>query len=190
MSPFVVCIDGLIGAGKSTLIKRLADSYKCFPEPVEEWTLLPFLYKNLTRYGPAFQFQVLLSQFNQKQSFWNTDGLILVERCPWTSRNVFAPLILDDETLRTYDKLYRTLGFEVDFFVYLDVDPIDAFDRIRNRSPVDSLISLDYLRSLYDSYASNLLTGRSNVFVVKDASPDAVEREVRAFLVKTAASVD
>lgn len=187
MSPFIVCIDGLIGAGKSTLIKRLADSYECFPEPVEEWTLLPFLYKDLTRYGPAFQFQVLLSQFNQKQSF--SDGLILVERCPWTSRNVFAPLILDDETLRTYDKIYSTLSYDVDCFVYLDVDPIDAFDRIRNRSPVDSLISLDYLRSLYESYASNLLTGRSNVFVVKDALPDAVEREVRAFLVKTTASV-
>lgn len=188
MSPFIVCIDGLIGAGKSTLMKRLADSYKCFPEPVEEWTLLPFLYQNLTRYGPAFQFQVLLSQFNQKRFFSNS--LILVERCPWTSRYVFAPLLLDAETLCTYDKLYRTLSFDVDCFIYLDVDPIDAFHRIRNRSPVDSLISLDYLHRLHESYASNLLMGRSDVFVVNDASPDVVEREVRAFLAKITASTD
>lgn len=190
MSPFIVCIDGLIGAGKSTLIKRLACDYKCFPEPVDEWTLLPFLYKNLTLYGPAFQFQVLLSQFNQKQSFSNEDGLVLVERCPWTSRNVFAPLTMDGETLYTYDKLYKTLSYDVDCFIYLDVDPIDAFHRIRNRSPVDNLISLDYLRRLYDSYKFNLIAGRSNVFVVNDALPVVVEEKVRTFLVKKIASID
>lgn len=191
MAPFIVCIDGLIGAGKSTLMKRLAADYKCFPEPLEEWTLLPFIYKDKARYGTAFQFQVLLSQFNQKQKFSDKDALIIVERCPWTSRNIFAPIAMDhsDETFHTYDKLFRTLAYEVDYFIYLEVDPVDAFDRIQNRSPIDRLIPLDYLRCLHDSYRNKLLSIWPNAFVVKDAPPDVVEKEVRAFLAKIAASI-
>lgn len=102
----------------------------------------------------------------------------------------FAPLTMDGETLYTYDKLYKTLSYDVDCFIYLDVDPIDAFHRIRNRSPVDNLISLDYLRRLYDSYKFNLIAGRSNVFVVNDALPVVVEEKVRTFLVKKIASID
>lgn len=189
MSPFIVCIDGLIGAGKSTLMERLSKDYKCFPEPVKEWSLLPFLYTDLATYGPIFQFQVLISQFIQKQSFPDDDSLILVERCPWTSRNIFAPLVLDYNVLSTYDKFYKSLSYEVNLFIYLDVDPETAFQRIRNRSFVDNLISSYYLRRLYDSYKRNLLVGKSNVVVVNESSPDQVEKSVRAILTKTAASV-
>lgn len=183
MAPLIVCVDGLIGTGKSTLLKRLAKDYECFPEPVEEWTLLPHLYENFSFYGQLLQFQVLISQFRQRQSF--PDGLVVVERSPWTSRNVFVPLIeFEEDVFSAYDKLYRFLNYDVDYFIYLDVDPLEAFRRIENRSSVDSLISLEYLRRLRDSYVSNLLAGRSNVFVVDAGNPEDVEREVREILAK------
>ena len=189
MSPFIICIDGLIGSGKSTLIQKLSYDYKCFPEPIEEWTLLPFLYKNLTRYGPAFQFQVLLSQFNQWQSFPKDNNFIIVERCPWTSRNIFAPLILDSDSLKTYNKMFELLSYNVNCFIYLDVDPENAFRRIHNRSSTDNLISLDYLRGLHETYRLNLLMGRSDVYVVNEGPPERVEETVRLFLTETFASI-
>lgn len=154
MSPFIVCIDGIIGAGKSSLLHALASDYACFPEPLSEWNLLSSLYDDPQVYGLPFQLQVLISQFKQRQQFPNQ--LVLVERCPWTSRHVFAPLLLDREDLDLYDRAYRRLAYPVHHFIYLDIDPLEAFRRIRLRSPLDNRISLDYLQRLEERYASEL----------------------------------
>ena len=189
MSPFIVCIDGLIGAGKSTLLKQLSKDYKCFPEPVKEWTLLPHAYKNMLVHGSALQFQILFTQFIQKESFPNDKSLILVERCPWTSRNVFVPLILNDKLCYAYDWFYQWYHYDVNYFIYLDITPEDAFNRIYNRSEADNLITLNYLHRLYDSYKLNLLTKKSNVAIVKDGPPEQVEESVRKILTKISASI-
>lgn len=154
MSPFIVCIDGIIGAGKSSLLHALASDYACFPEPLSEWNLLSSLYDDPQVYGLPFQLQVLISQFKQRQQFPNQ--LVLVERCPWTSRHVFAPLLLDREDLDLYDRAYRRLAYPVHHFIYLDIDPLEAFRRIRLRSPLDNRISLDYLQRLEERYTSEL----------------------------------
>lgn len=183
MAPFIVCIDGIVGAGKSTLMEKLAKDYICYPEPLTEWTLLPLLYTNQQVYGPPFQFQVLLSQFKQLQTF-PTNGTILVERCPWTSRHIFAPLMLDDECLKTYDRFYQTLAYDVDCFIYLELDPYSAFNRLMEKS--DSKITLGYLCDLHKTYSFKLLTGSTTVFVVDASlSEDNIEQEVRTLLTKS-----
>lgn len=185
MSPFIICVDGIIGAGKSSLMHRLAPDYNCFPEPLSEWNLLSSLYENPKAYGLPFQLQVLISQFKQRQQF--PDSLILVERCPWTSRFVFAPLLLNEEELAVYDQVYQRLSYKIDHFIYLDIDPLEAFRRIRHRSRIDSQISLDYLKRLYDRYASELT---SNVTVV-DAHQqlDSLESHCRKLLTTKIASL-
>ncbi len=56
----IICIDGLIGAGKSTVTHRLKKNlYKCYEEPIDKWTLLPNLYNDMKKYATPFQFQVL-----------------------------------------------------------------------------------------------------------------------------------
>ncbi len=46
----IICIDGLIGAGKSTVTHRLKKNlYKCYEEPIDKWTLLPNLYNDMKK---------------------------------------------------------------------------------------------------------------------------------------------
>lgn len=178
MTPFIICIDGIIGAGKSSLIQRLASDYNCFPEPLSEWNLLSSFYKNPLVYRLPFQLQVLISQFKQRQCF--PDTLVLVERCPWTSRHVFAPLLLDPQEFEIYDSVYQRLAYPVHHFIYLDIEPSEAFQRIQSRSPIDSQISLDYLKQLHERYASELV---SNVTVLDAHLPlDALESHCRNLL--------
>lgn len=185
MSPFIICIDGIIGAGKSSLMDKLALDYNCFPEPLSEWNLLSSFYENPKLYGLPFQLQVLISQFKQRQQF--PDGLILVERCPWTSRYIFAPLLLNDEELALYDQMYQRFGYKIDHFIYLDINPLEAFRRIRHRSRIDSQISLDYLKQLHDRYSSKLV---SNVTVVNAYQPlDKLESHCRKLLTTKFASL-
>lgn len=177
MSPFILCIDGTIGAGKSTLMHRLASRYTCFPEPVTEWTLLSSCYENPTLYGFPFQLQVLLSQYQQHQRF--PEGLVLVERSSWTSRYVFAPLILTDSELALFDGVYQRLTYPVDAFIYLELPPEVAFQRLQHRSQMDRQIPFLYLKRLQDRYTSELKQGRSNVWTVDANQPlEAVEQDV------------
>lgn len=178
MSRFVLCIDGTIGAGKSTLMQRLASRFQCFPEPLAEWTLLASFYQNPPRFAFPLQLQILLSQFLQYQSF-PEEGLVLVERCPWTSRHVFAPLILTDAELALYDGVYQRLTYPVHAFLYLDLEPEVAFQRLQQRTAMDRTIPLAYLHRLQARYTSALKEGCSNVWSVDANRPlEVVEEDV------------
>ena len=109
-SSLIICIDGIIGAGKSSLIRKLKNNFTCFEEPVQKWSLLLNLYSDMERYAIPFQFQVLFSQYDQYLLFKNINDLIIVERCPWTSKNVFAQMyidngLFDEASALTYHKL-------------------------------------------------------------------------------------
>lgn len=82
--------------------------------------------------------------------------------------------------MQLYDQVYRRLTYSVDYFIYLDIEPSVAFERIRNRSVVDSQISLDYLTQLHHRYTTHLLGDPSlRVFVVDAHQPiEHVERDV------------
>ncbi len=54
----IICIDGLIGAGKSTVTHRLKKNlYKCYEEPIDKWTLLPNLYNDMKNTQLLFNFK-------------------------------------------------------------------------------------------------------------------------------------
>lgn len=176
MSRFILCIDGIIGAGKSTLMQCLACRFPCFPEPVSEWTLLASFYQNPSFFALPLQLQILLSQFQQSQRF-PEEGLVLVERCPWTSRHVFCPLILTESELCLYADVYQRLTYPVDAFLYLDLEPEIAFQRLQQRTTMDRTIPLTYLQKLQARYTSVLK--EVNVWTVDANRPlDVVEQDV------------
>lgn len=178
MSRFILCIEGTIGAGKSSLMQRLATRFQCFPEPLSEWTLLTSFYQNPTFFAFPLQLQILLSQFQQYQRF-PEEGLVLVERCPWTSRHVFSPLILTDTDLALYESVYQRLTYPVHAFLYLDLEPEVAFQRLQQRTAMDRAIPLAYLHRLQTRYTSALKEGCSNVWIVDaNRSLEVVEQDV------------
>lgn len=182
----VVCIDGLIGAGKSTITRRLKKHYPCFEEPIEKWFLLPDLYRDMKTFATPFQFQVLLSQYEQFQSFKNIQGTLVVERCPWTSKNVFAQMLIDDKlfdetAIETFNNFYGRLAYDVDHFIFLKLDAEEAFERVKRRDRfAEQKLTFDYLEKLQVQYEQSFKKLPQSMVTYVDGSNtvDIVENQV------------
>lgn len=185
--PVIICIDGIVGAGKSTVTRRLKNLYKCYEEPVEKWTLLPNLYNDMVSFAAPFQFQVLFSQHDQYLSFKNIHDTVIVERCPWTSKNVFADMLIkdgffDSEAIDTYNTFYERLSYEVDHFIFLQIDADLAFDRIKTRDRfAEQNITFGYLKNLQTQYEESLkrLNPLTVTYVDGSKSVETVEQHVK-----------
>ena len=142
----------------------------------------------MERFVVPFQFQVLLSQYDQYLSFKNITETIIVERCPWTTKNVFAQMYMDNglfdrASTLTYHKIFELLSYEVDYFIYLDVEPELALERIKTRDRYgENNIMLDYLESLRTQYENQSVQTRNVFCVDANLNIESVERKVRNIL--------
>lgn len=64
-----VSVAGLIGSGKSTLVKNLEESshYVVYHEPVESNPFLELYYKDPYRWSYAMQVNLLFTRYKQSQ---------------------------------------------------------------------------------------------------------------------------
>ena len=104
-----IAIEGVIGAGKTTLAKKLGDviGAKVVIEQFEENPFLKDFYKDPERY--AFQTQIffLLSRYKQQQQLSQADLFhrFLVTDYIFEKDKIFAYLNLQDEELKLYETL-------------------------------------------------------------------------------------
>lgn len=173
---YTICIDGIIGSGKSSLINELSNEFTCFQEPINEWSLLQSFYDDMSTYAAPFQFQVLFSFHKLYSTFKNVNDSILIERCPWSSKNIFAKMFVDNgyitsDEYKLYCNFYDKLAFKTDLFIYLNVSTDIAYDRIlkRDRASERSL-KPDYLDLLNLKYNEALST-LDNVVIVDANQP-------------------
>ena len=91
--------------------------------------------------------------------------------------------LFDESSALTYHKFFEQLSYEVDYFIYLDVEPELALKRIktRNRHGEDN-ITLAYLESLHEQYEKQLNHTRNVFRVNANSDIETVEREVRNIL--------
>jgi len=114
--------------------------------------------------------------------------MIIVERCPRTTKNVFAQMyidngVFDEASALTYRKFFELLSYEVDYFIYLDVEPELALKRIKTRDRHgEDDITLAYLESLHEQYEKQLKQTRNIFRVNANSEIETVEQEVRNIL--------
>ena len=67
-----ICIEGNIGAGKSTLAKALSKKLKAsfLPEQFEENTLLPLFYKNKKTFAFPTEYSFLIDRQKQLTNYF------------------------------------------------------------------------------------------------------------------------
>jgi len=165
----LIVVDGLIGAGKSTLIKLLVqklnqNGYRATAvlEPVELWKstgALQHFYNNIQEHSYEFQTFVYVTRIKEMllaiQNNPETDIFIL-ERSSFTDKYVFFEMLKKDITptrIKMYhewcdlwDKLYPK---KPDLFVYLDTSVEISHQRLMNRNRTEETnISLEYLKDL------------------------------------------
>lgn len=156
-----VAVEGVIGVGKSTLVKALCERMGCMPL-YEEFETNPFLsdfYKDKSRY--AFQTQVFffLSRYRQIQELFQQQDLFrpqIVSDYMFAKDKVFATLNLDENELGLYYKFSEMLERELvkpDYVIYLQADTKTLMNRIRLRDrPYERAMEEAYIEGLNRAY--------------------------------------
>ena len=157
-------IEGNVGVGKSTLLKRLKESgilEKSFPnlkigyltEPVEDWinykdkngnNILDLFYKNQDRLGFSFQWHVFMSRTQLiMESLEEGCDLLIVERSIYTDKNVFMKSLYTTGKVSNIEyKMYNDwfnwiLGLSnipKANFIYFQLNTDECYKRIMKRN--------------------------------------------------------
>ena len=183
----VVAIEGLIGAGKSTLTNNLCQlcNYTAFNEPVESNPFLVDYYKDPSRWAYAMQVNLLWERFKmfQEANYRALRGEICIADRSIYGDAAFALVQYKDKYFTEKEfKSYKTMHETIqpllpypDLVIWLELSPEETMERIRKRSrECESNIPIEYLRNLYEAYQDVLkcLEGKCKIVHV-DARPDA-----------------
>ena len=155
-----IAIDGVIGAGKTTLAKMLAQTYNGtnLLEEVEENPFLADFYSDPKRYAFPTQLFFLLSRYRQQQKVIQQDLFqnILIADYIFAKDKIFAYLNLEDRELFLYEKIVVLLERDIvtpELVIYLKSSPERLMQNIRKRARTfESDISYDYIKALNRAY--------------------------------------
>lgn len=161
---FVVCIDGNIGAGKTTVLQEIEKKgYKVYYEPFEGNPWLPLYYKDPKKYALNTQLWFLSERFRQyKNADFSTSGIVFIERSMYTDRFIFVQMILSQGNMSNIEYETYKHHFEIyrnplpDLAITLDLDATECSRRIKVRDrAMEDGIPLEYLQKLAETYRDN-----------------------------------
>ena len=158
--PTYIAVEGPIGVGKTTLAKRLGETFSCetILEDAEDNPFLERFYKNRRANALPTQLSFLFQRIQKLQAIKQGElfhqGRVsdfLIEKDP-----LFARITLDDDEYRLYQTLYDKVIEELpqpDLVVCLQAPTNTLFDRVQLRgNSIERGIDLTYLQALNDAY--------------------------------------
>lgn len=176
--PRYIAVEGPIGVGKTTLARRLAQSFK-YEMLLEEAQDNPFLerfYRDRRAAALATQLFFLFQRAQKTQALRQAElfssGRVadfMIEKDP-----LFARVNLDSDELELYDKVYRKLTIDAprpDLVVYLQAPANVLLERIKRRGiRHEKSIDRGYLEQLNEVYSEFFLYYDSAPLLIVNAS--------------------
>jgi deoxyadenosine/deoxycytidine kinase len=183
-----IVVEGPIGVGKTSLVKKLADSFgnELLLEKAEENPFIVRFYQNPRQYALSTQLSYLLQRAQQVQSFRQIDLFQNFHIADFMidKDRLFAELTLNSDELKLYYQIYRYMTIDApkpDLVIYLQA-PVEVLrERIVKRGidyeqaiKDDYLIRLSelYTRFFYDYDDSALLTVNTQSIDLINSSED------------------
>jgi deoxyadenosine/deoxycytidine kinase len=198
-------IEGVIGAGKTTLATMLGETVKAkvVLEKFEENPFLRDFYRDPERF--AFQTQIffLLTRYKQQQELFQADLFhrFLVTDYIFEKDKIFAYLNLQDEELKLYETLVNSIERNIptpDLVVYLQSTVSRLMQNIKARGrSYEAEIGETYIRDLNEAYNYFFFRYKTTPLLIVNAAEidfvnnrDHYEDLVRQILRPTRAAVE
>lgn len=158
-----ICIEGNIGAGKTTLAVALAKRRKAFflAEEFRDNPLLPLFYKNRKKMAFPLEYSFLISRHAQLYNYFNakhkkiTVADFSLHKCLW-----FAKSNLTREEFKFYKehfKVIESVSRKPDLLIYINTHHKNLLNNIEKRGrEYEKSIDKKYLQNVTDNYVSGL----------------------------------
>ncbi|MCG8036193.1 MAG: deoxynucleoside kinase [Candidatus Thiodiazotropha taylori] len=184
--PRFLVVEGPIGVGKTSLVRRLANHFQSemLLEGAEENPFLQRFYENPREAALPAQLFFLFQRSRQ----WN--GLVqddlfrqqLIADFMLEKDRLFAQINLDQDELALYEQVYQQLTLQApppDLVVYLQAPVETLMKRIKKRGrPQEKTIEADYLKKLCDAYTDFFYYyDRSPLLIINAAEINPLERQ-------------
>lgn len=184
--PGYLVVEGAIGVGKTSLVKRLAESFgsETLLENAQENPFLDRFYQDGQQAALPTQLFFLFQRSQQLQALRQRDMFrtalvadFMLEKDP-----LFARQNLDEEELKLYEQVFAQLAVETpvpDLVVYLQAPVETLMQRIKKRNrKVELAITADYLQRLSDAYTEFFYYyNRSPLLIINAAEINPAERD-------------
>lgn len=185
-APQYIAVEGPIGVGKTTLSKRLADSfnYELLLEKSEENPFLDRFYQNPKQHALSTQLFFLFQRAQQIQDLRQNDMFEPVRVADFLldKDRLFAQQNLEPDEFKLYLNVYNHLTIDApipDLVIYLQAPSSVLLSRIQKRRiEAEQLIEKSYLESLNDAYAEFFhYYDQSPLLIVNSSEIDLVNNE-------------
>ena len=185
-APRFIAVEGPIGVGKTSLTKRLAETfnYELLLENAEENPFLDRFYKNPRQHALATQLFFLFQRAQQIEESRQSDLFepVRVSDFLIDKDRLFAELNLEKDEYNLYHKVYQHLVIDApkpDLVIYLQAPTEVLLQRIQKRGiPSEQMIESEYLNQLNRAYTEFFhYYSDSKLLIVNSAEIDLVAND-------------
>ena len=177
-----IAVAGNIGAGKTTLVNKLAKHYGWEPhfEAVDDNPYLADFYEDMSAWAFPLQIYFLHSRFNQVRAIRDASHAIIQDRTIYEDAFIFARNLnesghLSQRDYENYFSLFKSMTSVIsppDLLVYLKASVPKLIEQIGKRGrEYEASISIKYLENLnnhYESWISDYSVGNLLVINVNE----------------------
>ncbi len=155
-----IAIEGVIGAGKTSLARMLAERHnaRLVLEEFEENPFLPSFYEDRERYAFQTQLAFLASRFKQQEKLRSRDLFheMVISDYLFDKDRIFARLNLSGDEMSLYDSIYgimSSIAAKADMVVFIQSSVDRLMQNIRERGrPYEKEMSRTYIEELNNAY--------------------------------------
>jgi 2-amino-4-hydroxy-6-hydroxymethyldihydropteridine diphosphokinase len=158
-APQLVSVAGLIGVGKTTLVRALADVLEAdvLLEPYDTNPFLPKVYAGRRELALDSQLYFLVNRAEQLDPQALPPDRVFLTDYVFEKELIYARRLLDAEQLRLYERIHQPFAQQAAApvaVVFLQDTPQNCLERIRRRNrSYEQGITIDFLESLDGSYS-------------------------------------
>ena len=174
-----VVIEGNIGAGKTTLAKRIADEFnaRLILEHFDDNPFLPKFYSDPEKYSFPLELSFLASRYRQLKDELVPQDLFksfTIADYYFMKSLVFAASTLKGDEFNLYRQIFNIIYGSLpkpDIYVYLHLTPERLLNNIKKRGrDYERNITGEYLQNIQESYFAFFRQNPGNKYLIIDIS--------------------